>query len=85
MCAQRFDAVDASFSLICAECDAGSHVESQEQAVADGGRISITLPACRWPTTSGFVPTAANPLTTGLRLAPTKTELRARTPVFGTL
>ena len=36
MCARHFHAADVPFSLVCSECDAGSHVENWEQAVAEG-------------------------------------------------
>jgi hypothetical protein len=27
---------DVPFSLVCSECDAGTHIESQDQAMAEG-------------------------------------------------
>lgn len=36
MSVRRLHTVDVPFSLVCSECDAGSHIESHEQAVAEG-------------------------------------------------
>jgi hypothetical protein len=32
----HFHAADVPFSLVCSECDAGSHIESYEHATAEG-------------------------------------------------
>jgi hypothetical protein len=36
MCFRRRRTADVPFSLVCSECDAGSHIKNWEQAVAEG-------------------------------------------------
>jgi hypothetical protein len=36
MCFLPPNAVDVPFSLVCSECDAGTNIESNDQAIAEG-------------------------------------------------
>ena len=58
MCSRQFHTADVPFSLVCRECDAGSHIEDHEQAVAEGwSDINYAPGLCRetiahWPLTN---------------------------------